>query len=45
MSKVKYNRREDLDEIASYDEFEKTVFGEEERKRKSGSNPRSIPRK
>ncbi len=29
MSKLK-NRREDLEETASYEEFEETVFGEEE---------------
>ena len=45
MSKVKLNKREDLDEVASYDELDKTVFGEETEKKKSGSNSRPVPRK
>lgn len=45
MSKVKLNKKEDLDEIASYDELDRTVFGEDSEKKKSGSNPRPVPRK
>ncbi len=45
MSKVKLNKKEDLDEIASYDEFDRTVFGDDSGKKKSGSNSRPIPRK
>jgi hypothetical protein len=44
MSKKKFSR-DDL-EIASYEEFEETVFGEgEKRKKFSGNNSQSVPRK
>lgn len=46
MAKVKF-RREELEEIGSYDEMEKIAFGDIENKEKvkSGRNPRSIPGK
>ncbi|MCL5441728.1 MAG: hypothetical protein M1468_03575 [Candidatus Thermoplasmatota archaeon] len=39
--------KDDLEEVGSYDELEKTIFGDDEnrRKRSSGNNSRAIPRK
>lgn len=45
MSKVRFNKREDLDDVASYEELDRTVYGEEENNKKSRTNPRSVPRK
>ena len=45
MSKVRFNKKEDLDDVASYEELERTVYGEEEGNKKSRTNSRSVPRK
>ncbi|QRF76083.1 hypothetical protein Thermo_01596 [Thermoplasmatales archaeon] len=39
--------KDDLEEVASYDELERTIFGDDENKRKrgSGNNSRPVPRK
>lgn len=46
MARVKF-RREELEEVGSYEEMERVAFGDFEEKNggKSGRNPRSIPRK
>ena len=45
MSKVRINKKEDLDDVASYEELDRTVYGEEEGNKKSRTNARSVPRK
>ena len=45
MSKVRFNKKEDLDDVASYEELDRTVYGEEESNKKLRTNSRSVPRK
>lgn len=45
MSKVRFNKKEDLDDVASYEELDRTVYGEEEGNKKLRTNSRSVPRK